>query len=249
MRASSAGSSTWSTRAELTVIGNVGDDLEMLGLHVSPDLDSILYALPASPTRSAAGVARTRAGTRSRPWRVSAAVAGSGSATATSGSHLVRTELLRGGDAAHPQRRAQLVGSARPRVTLLPATDDELRTWLETPAGTASTSRVVRRAGASATRSTPCATSARTQRRLRPASSRRSRGRADPDRAEQPVRQHRPDPRRREARGRAPVAQGARRRRQPADRRPRGQGPRRPHARPARRRDEPRARRFLLRAG
>ena len=30
---------------ELTVIGNVGDDLEVLGLHVSPDLDSILYAL------------------------------------------------------------------------------------------------------------------------------------------------------------------------------------------------------------
>jgi LPPG:FO 2-phospho-L-lactate transferase len=30
---------------ELTVIGNVGDDLEVLGLHVSPDLDSVLYAL------------------------------------------------------------------------------------------------------------------------------------------------------------------------------------------------------------
>src|SRR5713226_8598506 len=31
--------------AGLTVIGNVGDDVEVLGLHVSPDLDSILYAL------------------------------------------------------------------------------------------------------------------------------------------------------------------------------------------------------------
>ncbi|HEY6075246.1 MAG TPA: 2-phospho-L-lactate transferase CofD family protein, partial [Gaiella sp.] len=30
---------------ELTVIGNVGDDVEVLGLHVSPDLDSVLYAL------------------------------------------------------------------------------------------------------------------------------------------------------------------------------------------------------------
>lgn len=29
----------------LTVIGNVGDDVEVLGLHVSPDLDSILYAV------------------------------------------------------------------------------------------------------------------------------------------------------------------------------------------------------------
>ena len=30
---------------ELTVIGNVGDDVEVLGLHVSPDIDSVLYAL------------------------------------------------------------------------------------------------------------------------------------------------------------------------------------------------------------
>jgi len=30
---------------DVTVIGNVGDDLEVLGMRVSPDLDSILYAL------------------------------------------------------------------------------------------------------------------------------------------------------------------------------------------------------------
>ena len=30
---------------ELTVVGNVGDDLDVLGVHVSPDLDSLLYAL------------------------------------------------------------------------------------------------------------------------------------------------------------------------------------------------------------
>ena len=31
--------------ARVAVVGNVGDDLEVLGMHVSPDLDSILYAL------------------------------------------------------------------------------------------------------------------------------------------------------------------------------------------------------------
>ena len=31
---------------ELTIIGNVGDDLEVLGLHVSPDLDSSSTASP-----------------------------------------------------------------------------------------------------------------------------------------------------------------------------------------------------------
>ena len=30
---------------ELTIVGNVGDDLEVLGLEVSPDLDSVLYGL------------------------------------------------------------------------------------------------------------------------------------------------------------------------------------------------------------
>ena len=29
----------------VTVVGNVGDDLEVLGMSVSPDLDSIVYAL------------------------------------------------------------------------------------------------------------------------------------------------------------------------------------------------------------
>ena len=31
--------------ADVSIIGNVGDDLEVLGLHVSPDLDSVLYTL------------------------------------------------------------------------------------------------------------------------------------------------------------------------------------------------------------
>ena len=30
---------------ELTVIGNVGDDMEVYGLHVSPDLDIVTYTL------------------------------------------------------------------------------------------------------------------------------------------------------------------------------------------------------------
>ena len=30
---------------DLAIVGNVADDIEILGLHVSPDLDSVLYAL------------------------------------------------------------------------------------------------------------------------------------------------------------------------------------------------------------
>ncbi len=58
--------------AELTVIGNVGDDLEILGLHVSPDLDSILYALAGLSDeergwgRAERELARARVGSRVR---------------------------------------------------------------------------------------------------------------------------------------------------------------------------------------
>jgi LPPG:FO 2-phospho-L-lactate transferase len=56
----------------LTVVGNVGDDLEVLGLHVSPDLDSVLYTL--------AGV-----GDQERGWgHADEAKHGSDSATVTS---------------------------------------------------------------------------------------------------------------------------------------------------------------------
>ena len=32
-------------RVELSVVANVGDDIELHGLHVSPDVDALLYTL------------------------------------------------------------------------------------------------------------------------------------------------------------------------------------------------------------
>jgi LPPG:FO 2-phospho-L-lactate transferase len=31
--------------AEITVVGNTGDDIDLFGLHVSPDLDTVMYTL------------------------------------------------------------------------------------------------------------------------------------------------------------------------------------------------------------
>src|ERR1700736_447845 len=31
--------------AQLTVIGNTGDDISLFGLHISPDLDTVMYTL------------------------------------------------------------------------------------------------------------------------------------------------------------------------------------------------------------
>lgn len=118
----------------LTVIGNVGDDVEVLGLHVSPDLDSILYTL--------AGVFDTERGwgRRDETWNALETVAELGGESwfkigdRDIGLHLVRSEALRAGEplSAITERLTAAFGV---RSTLLPATDDRLRTHLRTPAG------------------------------------------------------------------------------------------------------------------
>ena len=119
---------------DVTVAGNVGDDLEVLGLHVSPDLDSVLYAL--------AGLADEERGwgRAGETWNALETVASLGGedwfrlGDLDLGLHLVRTQALRGGDrlSAVTRRLAEALGV---ETTLLPATDDRLRTWLDTPAG------------------------------------------------------------------------------------------------------------------
>ena len=119
---------------EVSVIGNVGDDVEVLGLHVSPDLDSILYAL-AGLNDEERGWGRAE-----ETWRALETVRNLGGedwfrlGDLDIGLHLVRTQALRSGEplSAVTRRLAEVLGiDAR----ILPATDDRLRTWLTTPAG------------------------------------------------------------------------------------------------------------------
>lgn len=120
--------------ADITVIGNVGDDVEVLGLHVSHDLDSVLYAL--------AGVADEERGwgRAGETWQTLEEVERFGGETwfklgdRDLGLHLVRTQAMRAGEplSAVTARVAAALGV---RPTLLPATDDRLRTWVDTPAG------------------------------------------------------------------------------------------------------------------
>jgi LPPG:FO 2-phospho-L-lactate transferase len=119
---------------DVTVIGNVGDDVEVLGLAVSPDLDSILYAL-ADLNDEERGWGRA-----GETWEALAAAAGWGGESwfrlgdRDIGLHLVRTQALRAGEPLSSVTR-RLCEAAGVETVLLPATDDELRTWLETPAG------------------------------------------------------------------------------------------------------------------
>ncbi len=119
---------------DLTIIGNVGDDLEVLGVYVSPDLDSILYAL-ADLNDEQRGWGRA-----DESWRALETVAELGGESwfelgdRDLGLHLVRTTALRDG-AALSAVTARLARSFGVESTLLPATDDRLRTWIATPSG------------------------------------------------------------------------------------------------------------------
>jgi LPPG:FO 2-phospho-L-lactate transferase len=119
---------------ELTVVGNVGDDLEILGLHVSPDLDSLLYTLGgliddergwgrADETWAALESASTWGG---ESWfRLG---------DRDLGLHLIRTQALRDG-ATLSEVTAELSERAGLKSRVVPATDDRLRTHVITPAG------------------------------------------------------------------------------------------------------------------
>jgi LPPG:FO 2-phospho-L-lactate transferase len=119
---------------EVTVVGNVGDDLEVLGMHVSPDLDAILYAL--------AGLNDERRGwgRAGETWSAleSAAALGGESwfrlGDRDLGLHLVRTQALRAG-VPLSEVTSRFVRSLGLETEILPATDDRLRTWIATAAG------------------------------------------------------------------------------------------------------------------
>jgi LPPG:FO 2-phospho-L-lactate transferase len=119
---------------DLTVVGNVGDDLEVLGVHVSPDLDSVLYAL-AGLNDEERGWGRA-----GETWRtLESARAWGGDAWFQLGDldlglHLVRSAALRRGEPLSSATLA-LVHAAGLEASLLPATDDPVGTRVVTPAG------------------------------------------------------------------------------------------------------------------
>lgn len=119
---------------ELTVVGNVGDDVEVLGLHVSPDLDSVLYAL------AGVGDEERGWGRADETWNALETAAELGGedwfklGDRDVGLHLVRSAALREGEPLSAVT-ARLTAAWRVQTALLPATDDPLRTWVDTPAG------------------------------------------------------------------------------------------------------------------
>ena len=119
---------------QVTVIGNTGDDTVIWGLHISPDLDTVTYAL-------AGLLDETRGwGLRGESFHCLGAMSSLGVETWFNlgdrdlATHLFRTERLRAGESltqvTEAIRRALGVKSR-----IVPATDSPLRTRILTPGG------------------------------------------------------------------------------------------------------------------
>jgi LPPG:FO 2-phospho-L-lactate transferase len=123
------------TPGDLTVVGNVGDDLEILGLRVSPDLDSLLYTLSGSIDDERGW------GREGETWNALESVEQWGGedwfrlGDRDLGLHLVRTEALRKG-VPLSEVTSRLYARAGVETAVVPATDDRLRTHVVTAAGT-----------------------------------------------------------------------------------------------------------------
>lgn len=120
---------------ELAVIVNTGDDFEHLGLHVSPDLDSVMYAL-AGKDNPATGWGRA-----GESWRFIGALAELGGESwfrlgdLDLAVHVRRTQLLARGFTLSGATRA-LASRLGVRHAIWPMSDQPVRTLVRTSAGT-----------------------------------------------------------------------------------------------------------------
>jgi LPPG:FO 2-phospho-L-lactate transferase len=120
---------------ELTVVVNTADDFELYGLRISPDLDTVLYTL--------AGIANPATG-----WGIEGDTLFNQKALSRLGeepwfmlgdqdlaTHLLRTARMEAGGTLS-QVTGDFARSLSVPSTILPVTDSDIRTFVETPAGT-----------------------------------------------------------------------------------------------------------------
>ena len=119
---------------DLTVIVNTGDDADVWGLHVSPDLDTITYAL-AGRLDLARGWGRA-----DESFHCLESMAAFDAPTWFAlgdrdlATHLIRTQALAAGRRLS-EVTADIARRLGVRVTVVPMSDDRVRTHVRTPAG------------------------------------------------------------------------------------------------------------------
>src|ERR1700685_141095 len=120
---------------ELTVVVNTGDDIEWWGLHVSPDIDSVLYGLADLLSRDRGW------GVEGDSFRCLDRMKQLGGAGWFSlgdldlATHLTRTAMLRAGKTLS-EATAELATKLGIRARVLPMSDQKVSTMLDTAKGT-----------------------------------------------------------------------------------------------------------------
>jgi LPPG:FO 2-phospho-L-lactate transferase len=119
---------------DIHVIANVGDDTEIWGLHVSPDIDSITYGL-AGKLDEVRGW-----GLKDETFRCLEEMTALGMPSwfrlgdRDLATHIMRTELLRSGHTL-TDVTSRIAQTMAVKAHILPASDDPVRTKIETPMG------------------------------------------------------------------------------------------------------------------
>jgi LPPG:FO 2-phospho-L-lactate transferase len=119
---------------EIAFVVNTGDDFEHLGLHISPDIDTLVYTL--------SGQSNTEAGwgRRGETWQFMQALKQFGGETWFNlgdldlAMHVERTQRLRGGASLTDVTR-QLASALGVKHTILPMSDAPVRTMIGTADG------------------------------------------------------------------------------------------------------------------
>jgi LPPG:FO 2-phospho-L-lactate transferase len=120
--------------SELTLVVNTGDDIERHGLHVSPDLDSVMYTLAGldDPVNGW--------GVRDETWAASEQLGRLGEETwfrlgdRDLATHIVRTARVRSGQRLS-EVTAALARSLGVKALIQPMSDDPVRTMIRTDDG------------------------------------------------------------------------------------------------------------------
>jgi LPPG:FO 2-phospho-L-lactate transferase len=122
------------SEGQLSVVANTGDDFEYLGLHISPDIDSLVYAL-AGVNNTATGWGRA-----AETWSFMSELERlSLDSWFRIGDkdlavHVYRTDRLRSG-ATLSAVTAEIGARMGIPVTVIPMTDDRVRTFVDTDQG------------------------------------------------------------------------------------------------------------------
>jgi LPPG:FO 2-phospho-L-lactate transferase len=119
---------------ELTVIVNTGDDLTWWGLHVSPDLDSVMYALAGKLSRERGWGYDDDSFRCLDRMRTLGAEAWFQLGDLDLATHLRRTQLLSSGKTL-TEATAEICRAMNVSQRLLPMSDDPIQTIVGTPDG------------------------------------------------------------------------------------------------------------------